>query len=367
MNINSRLYYQTAVKLGFPVTPMDQEIDGFKIELNGKIYYFRGGSTPFNDVASSSIANNKFCMNHVLRQEGFPLPKATAISRKKINEGSWDVGNLSFPMVAKPTMDSEKGTDVLCNIKDMETLRDYLKKNNAHHKFITLEEFEFGLNAYRVLVFYNKVIGVTQRIPTYVIGDGKNSISQLVMLANEKRKAFKDKVSLGEIKIDKEVEIRLEEKEMSLDTVPKEDEKVTLCYGCNGTRGGTRVSLGKEICKENKKLLCRAAKVLNLNLVGFDVLCEDINVPIESSRGFIIEANHNPDITIHENAMSGVRNVVSRKILRKLIYKHPIAYLYLSVKRFWSMPLVRCTSILILLFVLVHWHSVELHFGIRTK
>ena len=61
------------------------------------------------------------------------------------------------------------------------------------------------------------------------------------------------------------------------------------------------------ICKENADLALRAAKVLNLQLVGLDFLCEDLEIPIEKSRGCIIEANHCPDITAHEDPPEGCR------------------------------------------------------------
>ncbi|MCK1850958.1 hypothetical protein MXD98_16680, partial [Legionella pneumophila] len=41
-------------------------------------------------------------------------------------------------------------------------------------------------------------------------------------------------------------------------------------------------------------------------LVGIDVECSDIiNVPIEQSKGVILEVNHKPSIRIHEFPMKG--------------------------------------------------------------
>ena len=237
----------------------------------------------------------------------------------------------------------------------MHTLRAYLDDKKNHHKFITLEEFKLQPNAYRVLVFFNKVIGVTKRIPASIIGDGENTIRTLIALENKKREALKKTVSLGPIRIDKEVDIKLGEMGLTLDAIPKKDEKIFLCYGCNSTRGGSMISLGRKIGKENKKLFCRAAKALNLNIVGFDVVCENINIPFNGSNGFIIEANHNPDISIHERAMSGVHNIVSKTILRRLIYQHPITYFCLRVKSYFNTVIGRSMLLLMLFFTLKHF------------
>ena len=153
-------------------------------------------------------------------------------------------------------------------------------------------------------------------------------------------------MTLGDIRIDKEVEIKLDELGLRLDTVLDDNEKLTLCYGCNSGRGGTMHSLGKSICRENAKLLCDAAKTLNLNLVGFDLLCKDIMVPVSESEGYIIEANHNPDVSLHENPLSGTPHRVTKKIVSKLIYNHPIAYLGLYFFRLSRSSIVRAAFVI---------------------
>lgn len=328
MDKNDFLYYQSALALKLPAK-LIAEIDGFRIKMGKHRLYFRGGITPFNNISSSCIAINKYCMNKLLESSGLPIPRAIAFHRKKFNEESLEslIKNLSFPLVVKPMKNTALGKDVLCNIDNMDQLNDYMKKCFQDHDFLSVEEFHPQLNAYRVLVYFNKVIGVVQRYPACVVGDGIHSIKELIEIHNVEREKFNAKVSLGPIKVDEEYQIRLNELQMTLDTIPKDKERVVLCYTCNSTRGGTMESLGAKICVENARLMCQAAKVLNLNIVGFDVLCEDINIPIVKSRGVIIEANCNPDITIHENPMYGTPNQVSKKILRRLIFRYPLTYL----------------------------------------
>lgn len=327
MNKNALLYYQSALDLGLPVKKI-KEIDGFKIVLGKQCYFFRGGETPFNCGSSVSIASNKYCTNKLLEAAGFPTPKATAFSKeefKKLNPESF-IENFNFPFVVKPTTGAT-GKDVLCNIHTIEELTRYMKKCYKKYDFLSIEEFHANLNSYRVLIFYNKVIGVVQRFPASVVGDGIHTIEELIVLHNKEREQLKETVSLGFIKVDEECHIRLKELKMTLATVPKANETIMLCYTCNSTRGGTMKSLGAAICKENARLLRHAAKTLGLNIVGFDVACEDILTPIEKSRGVIIEANHNPDISIHEHPIYGIPHRVSKKILKRLILRQPFSYL----------------------------------------
>ena len=328
MDKNALLYYQSACAL--TLSPIKTaQVGGFTIKLAKRNFFFRGGETPFNCGSSISIAENKYCMNKTLEAAGFPVPKANAFSKDEFRKEKLEclIEHLSFPLVVKPMLGTALGRDVLCNINSIEQLRAHMKSCYKRYKFLLIEEFHPNLTHYRVLVFYNKVIGVVERIPAAVVGDGIHSIKELIVIHNVEREKLKATVSLGPIKVDGEYLIRLNELNITLDTIPENNETITLCYTCNSTRGGTMISLGKQICKENAHLLCQAAKALNLNIVGFDVACEDICIPIAESHGVIIEANYNPDITIHESPMFGISNRVSKTILARLIFRHPISYI----------------------------------------
>lgn len=332
MDKNGLLYYKSALELGLPCTPI-ADIYGFAVTLDNRQYFFRGGHTPFNNGGSVSVARNKYCVNKLLAAAGIPVPKTIAITRDEFATGNYSLHNLNFPLVAKPTSDSGLGKDVLCNIKNEEILLSYLKKKFKRYSCISIEEFHNHLKTYRILVFYNEVIGTLERTPSHIIGDGTHTISELIAIANQERQS----TDLGPLKVDEEYLIRLDELGLTLKDIPEMGEYVQLCYTCNGSRGGTRTSLGKQICQENAELAVRAAKVLNLNLVGFDVLCKDINVSMTKCNGVFIEANYNPDIAMHETCMLGTPQHVSKIIMRKLIYLHPFSYLKYQIKKCrWS-------------------------------
>jgi D-alanine-D-alanine ligase-like ATP-grasp enzyme len=349
MNPNAQHYYKSALKLLLPVRPLP-EIDGFDVVLGKKRYFCRGVINFCNDNCSVSIARNKFSTNKLLEHAGLPVPKAIALNKIDFEGGRLEhyLHDLRFPLVIKPTNESRRGDDVLCNIQTMEELKTQLSSLFLKHEFISIEEFHGNLNSYRVLMFNKKVLDVVLRSPARVTGDGIHNLRELINLTNIQRQ--QTSTLLLPIVIDKELHIRLNELGLDLDYVPKQDESITLCYVSNASRGGTFESLGKKICKENKKILAQAAYVLNLNLVGFDVQCADINVPMKLSRGVIIEANSNPSIRIHEESLEGGVSVnVTKTILRSLIYRHPFSYLYSLYKNGRAMTYVR-GIIAILLF-----------------
>lgn len=346
MNKNAERYYQRALAFFMPAF-IRPEIDGFEIKLGKKHYYFRGSNVPFNDSVSAELARNKYCMNKLLAQAGLPVPKAAAIHMTELNDEqiAEKLTELTFPLVIKPTLESSKGRGVLCNIQTFAELKKHLVQALQCDEFVTIEEFHGNLNSYRVLIFFGKVIGVVRRHAAHVVGDGEHTVQELIDSANVKRTATNE--ILGPILIDDEAKIRLTELGLQPNHILEKDQRVTLCYTCNSTRGGTYESFGKAICKENANLLIRAASVLGLNFVGFDIECPDILVPMITSGGVIIEANQGASIRIHEEAINGASVFVTKKIISALIYRHPFAYLY----SFLTHPKIRPFVSLSLIFI----------------
>jgi len=309
-----------------PVRPV-QELNGFELILGKRYYLFRGGETPFNNSSSAGIASDKYCTNKLLERAGVPVPKAISLHVSEFEEGKLEekLRDLTFPLVIKPLIDGAKGLDVLCNIQTIEHLNKLLHRYFLSYEFLIIEEFHGNLKSYRVLVFNKRVIGVVLRFPASVIGDGRHTINELVELTNRERQLNS---ALGPIKIDDECHIKLKELGIDADYIPPPGVRIVLCYTSNATRGGLYKSLGNKLCRKNRKLMIRVASLLNLNFTGIDVECSDINIPIESSGGVIIEVNHRPSIRIHEFPISGRPNYVTRKIARSFIYRHPFSYLY---------------------------------------
>lgn len=329
-------YAKVATSLRLPFRCNFERYYGIEITL-GKKYYFRdGGTTPFNNSASQSLANDKLAVNYVLSKAGLPVPHTVGIDKEfhYQSDGQWQLPPITYPVVAKPSMIHGLGKDVLCNIQDETTLLAYLEEHKNTYDEFSIEKFEAGLTSYRVLVFFNKVIAVARRDVAYVIGDGCHTIKELIELRNAERLKVKSKFLAGAIQMDQECAIRLKELNLSLDYIAEPNEKVTVCYTCNGSRGGTFVPMGKAIHKANKALILRATQILNLNVVGFDLLCEDIMLPIESSRGFFIEANGNPVIIGHELPIAeGICTPVFRIFLKHIIRKHLFTYAWLRLNR----------------------------------
>ena len=87
---------------------------------------------------------------------------------------------IKYPLVIKPT-NGEQGKDVNVNINSREDVFNIINKLSKKYNRIVIEKYLSGDN-YRILVYKNKIIGVLKLTKPYIIGDGKNTISQLINL-----------------------------------------------------------------------------------------------------------------------------------------------------------------------------------------
>lgn len=273
------------------------------------------------------IAQNKYFANRILEHEGIPVPKAVLLEKDTYEEAllTQQLDFLRFPLVVKP-LNEGRGTGVLCNIQTLDELKSALNQGFEQFDTLIIEEFHAQLTSYRVLVFNQRVLSVVVRHPASIIGDGEHTIEELVALENKERQ--KINAFLGPILLDTEAQIRFKERGIDKQYIPATGEKIVLAYTSNATRGGSFETFNQKICKENSQLMCRAANVLNLKIVGIDVECADISKPMDHARDVLIEINKVPSVRIHELPMRGRPHLVTRKIIRYFIYRHPIAYLY---------------------------------------
>jgi len=329
-NKNAGYYYKSSKELFLPVEILNH-IEGFLFKLGRHKYIFRNLETSLNNGCSQTLAHNKYCTNKLLEHAGVPVPKATWIDNDKFKQGQLEtiIADLTFPLVAKPNYGT-MGLDVICNIPDIEQLKTQLRQLFTKTDWMSIEEFHGGLNSYRILVLNQQIIGVIQRYAAHVVGDGEHTLTELISLANSTRKQANNE--LAPIVIDDECRFRLKELGMTPHSIPEKNERVVLCYTCNASRGGSYEAIPIDMCKQNKNLFLKVTSILNLNIAGIDVECVDLHTPIENGRGVIIEVNPNPSVRIHEAPQYGKPNPVTKKIIRSIIVRHPLSYLYVLYK-----------------------------------
>jgi D-alanine-D-alanine ligase-like ATP-grasp enzyme len=156
---------------------------------------------------------------------------------------------------------------------------------------MVIEEFQSG-NDYRIVVLDDEVISAYQRIPLNVLGNGKNSIAELLI---QKQDAFTRIGREEEIDTsDERIQTVLKRKNLTLNSVLPEGERISLLDNANLSTGGDSQDFTKEIHEDFKQLAVNITKDMGLRFCGVDVITADITKPLEKYS--IIEINGAPGL-----------------------------------------------------------------------
>lgn len=293
-NAHMAYYILSAIKLGISYKVL---IRGLFVEFEkgGTVWRIHKALTPVNDSVAMSLVSYKNTCNRFLRDSGFPVPaQAHASSAEDIFD--FMKKHKTEEIVVKPTR-GFGGAGVSIQPKSDEEIRHAFnlaeeKCMSSKQPKVLVEEFVYGRH-FRMFVLGDKLIAAAERMPPYVVGDGKSTIERLVDLENE---------HLGDegrptIKLDEESDKALEVYGFSLDSVPKKDEKVIVRFNANMTSGGSTRECLAEIHPEYQKMAVNVVQATGLKVGGLDLITPDISDP--KVKYAINEVNHNPGLRIH--------------------------------------------------------------------
>ena len=229
---------------------------------------------------------------------------------------------IGYPVVLKPQY-GNKGQGVILNIKNEKQLMEEYINLQKSQKDIIIEKYFEG-NDYRVCLVNYKVVAVALRLAPFVIGDGVNNLRRLIDILNEDPLRGEDhEKALTKVKLDSELTSCLLKRNLDLDYIPKQGEKVLIRENANLSTGGMAIDCTEEICEENIECCINAAKTLGLDICGIDICTKDISIPLNESDGIIMEVNAAPGIRMHHYPWKGKKRNVGKAILEMLYDERP--------------------------------------------
>jgi cyanophycin synthetase len=266
-------------------------------------------TTNLTSHAGVEVAGNKNRTKAMLADGGVPVPRGTTVYS---DDGLRDaIEELGFPIVTKP-LDGNHGKGATIRIMNWEDAVEGLKFAKEYSRAVIVEQFVQG-DDYRLLVVNGKLIAAAKRTPAAVVGDGEHTIQQLIDKVNEdpRRGVGHEKV-LTSIKADQHTLDILKSKEMSLETVLPAGETLYLKSTANISTGGTATDVTDLIHPYNLLLAERVAGIVGLDICGIDLLTSDIAIPLNETRGAVIEVNAAPGFRMHIAPTDGLpRNVAA--------------------------------------------------------
>ncbi len=314
---STRAIVEAALNRGIPVIQIGS---GSILQLGYGKYSKRIEATITDNTScvAVDIACDKFLTKELLYDVGIPVPKGGICTN--LDAALDIIEDIGTPVVIKP-QSGNQGKGVSTCLRDSNDIKMAFEYAKQFDDNIIVEEFIDGKD-YRVLVVNNKVVAVAQRLPAHVIGNGKNTIGELISLINSEpsRGEYHEK-PLTKIKIDDITIDMLKKQGYTIDSIPKENVKVLLKPGSNLSTGGIAIDCTDKIHPANIDLAIRATSTIGLDIAGIDITCKDISIPITKDTGGIIEVNAAPGLRMHLYPSKGRARDVGSAIVDMLYPK----------------------------------------------
>lgn len=269
-------------------------------------------TTANTNMIAVDIAGNKHATKTLLGDMGVPVPKGYRIREEEELEDTLE--RVGFPVVIKP-LDGNHGKGATVGIKTLEEALVAWEKAKEYSRWVIVEKQLIGSD-FRALVVNNRLIAVAERVPANVVGDGKNTIEELIAITNsDSRRGYGHENVLTEIDIDNQTLRCIRSAGYEVTSVLPKDERLFLKITANISTGGTAIDVTDEVHPENVFLFERIARIIGLDVAGVDIIAPNVSEPLHENGGGIIEVNAAPGFRMHLAPSEGIgRNVAEHVI-----------------------------------------------------
>ncbi len=270
---------------------------------------FQATITQKTSSIAVDIACNKEETKRMLDLNSIPVASGSICVDEEDLENC--IAKIGFPIVIKP-LDGNHGKGASINVTTMEDARAGLEFAKQYSRRVIVEKFITGFD-FRVLVIDNKLVAAAKRVPAHVVGNGKDTIQDLIDETNkDPRRGYGHENVLTEITVDRDTGDLLEKLGYTLETVPKAGEIVYLKSTANLSTGGTSVDVTDMMHPENIFLAERISRVIGLDVCGIDIMAENLTQPLKENGGVVLEVNAAPGFRMHLAPSEGLpRNVAA--------------------------------------------------------
>ena len=261
------------------------------------------------------IAGDKSLTKSLLGDNGVPVPKGSVAGDE--DEAVEIAEKLGWPVVVKP-LDASHGRGVLTNIRSEDELRLAYKDALKFRDDVIVEQFLEGFD-FRFLVIAGRFICAAQRVPAFVVGDGKRTIEELVAEVNrDPRRGIGHEKILTKIEIDDLSLALLSRRNLTPKSVPDSGEVVYLKATANLSTGGISRDVTDSVHPSNIHLVERIARIVGLDIAGIDVISPSVEHPIAEVGGGIVEVNAAPGFRMHTDPTEGTPRDAAGAVLDML-------------------------------------------------
>jgi cyanophycin synthetase len=273
--------------------------------LSPTLFEFRQGqaaarislsTTPFHDLVSIHVAENKPLAYRILEQAEVPVPEHCVIDASDVTSARAFYERFAPPFVVKPVRGGG-GAGVIGEIHTFAQLRRALPHVRRYGRDALFERQIYG-DSYRVLLLDGEVLDVLKRSRPTMTGDGRSTIEELMFREHERRIALGAGSGLKPLMVDLDSLYSLERAGYHLHSVlpPGTTAVVKTATNFNAKE---QIGGGDEQLPEGTlEVARRAADALGCRLAGVDLVTTDATRPLAES-GAVLEVEPVPGLWHH--------------------------------------------------------------------
>lgn len=280
--------------------------DAYRAFVNGRWIYFESLPIPTHLVGSSyAWMDDKYVLKNVLRHNGIPVPRSFVVTTLAQARAVFE--RIGGAVVLKPRSGT-RGRHTTTHVSTRAELDLAFSVAQQLCHFVSIEEHIKG-GVCRGTVVGGVLVGFFQALPPRIEGDGVSTICALITAQNAcKPSRVQDVVLNNE---NKEYLARLGLSEVSI--IPK-GEAIDIGHRTGRLFGGYTCELLDTVHPKLREHIERAARVLDVPIVGFDLIIENPETDPDDQKWGIIEANSLPFIDLHYLPLYGTPSNVASAV-----------------------------------------------------
>jgi cyanophycin synthetase len=295
---------------GIPTQRLSEEANLFQLGWGSKQQRLQDTLTGSASHVAVQIAGDRRLSMALLREAGIPVPPGEAATTLDSALGA--ARRLGFPVTIKPLRASPSDIAVECTTVD-QVARAFQPDG------IIVEQSVAG-KSFRVLVAGGRIAAAAWRRPAQVLGDGVHTIAELVAIENRNPLRSADHVNiLSALLLDAHADAVLDRQGLTVDSVPAVGAAVRLRARANLATGGTVEDVTDRLPSSTRRLCVRTAATIGLDVVGIDIVCADIGMPLKAQGGAIVAITAMPDVRMHEHPTVGMARDAGDAIVDSLL------------------------------------------------
>ncbi len=318
LELSTQILIRAGTKRGIKYTMLDRADNFVLFERDNIVEYVKQATKTSKDTYATVLAmENKVVTKKILEKNNIVVPPGGDFQNPE--EAFEYAKRFVGSFVIKPKS-TNFGLGVFIFVENFteEDIRKAIDVGFGYDDTVLVEKYISG-NEYRFLVVGDKTVGILNRVPANVLGDGVSTIIELVAEKNKDSLRGKGyKTPLEKINIDDNVKIYLSNNNIDENYVPKKDEYVQLRVNSNISTGGDSIDITDEVHQRFKDIAVEASKACNAVFCGVDIIIDDYTDP--KSNYAIIELNFNPAIHIHSFPYKGKERRIADSVLDVLGY-----------------------------------------------